>query len=59
MARLFGGRVGESNNTQMIEDDGLVPATFTLPQKPTRQNPLTKQWFFDKQPRVMAVPTVK
>lgn len=59
MARLFGGRVGKSNNTQMIEDDGLVPATFTLPQKPTRQNPLTKQWFFDKQPRVMAVPTVK
>ena len=59
LVRLFGGRPGESNTTRQFADDGLLPATLTLPQKPTPQNPLTKQWFFDKQPRVMAVPTLK
>ncbi len=58
LAKLFGGRAGNAENP-MTGDDGVIPATFTLPQKPTRQNPLTKQWFFDKKPRIMAVPVVE
>ena len=57
LARLFGSRPGNVANP-INGDDGLIPATFTLPQKPTPQNPLTKQWFFDKKPRIMAVPVV-
>lgn len=59
LVTLFGGKPAENTNTRLISDDGLLPATFTIPQKPTLQNPVTKQWFFDKQPRIMAVPTEK
>jgi len=55
LVRLFGGRASTAEN-RMTNDDGVVPATFTVPQKPTPQRPLAKQWFFDKQPRVMTVP---
>ncbi|MEZ6032684.1 MAG: hypothetical protein R3C17_06315 [Planctomycetaceae bacterium] len=58
LVQLFGGRAGTPDNN-IISDDGIVPATFTIPQKPTVQNPLKKQWYFDKQPRVMTVPIVK
>ena len=58
LVRLFGGRAGTAEN-RIVTDDGIVPATFTLPQKPTPQRPLTKQWYFDKQPRIMIVPTAK
>ena len=58
LVRLFGGRAGTSEN-RIVTDDGIIPATFTLPQKPTPQHPLTKQWYFDKQPRIMTVPTAK
>ena len=58
LVRLFGGRASTAD-TQLVTDDGIIPATFTLPQKPTVQNPLTKQWYFDKQPRVMTVPAAK
>jgi len=57
LAKLFGGRAGNAENP-MTGDDGIIPATFTLPQKPTRQNPLTKQWFFDKKPVLIKVPAV-
>lgn len=57
LVRLFGARAGDMNS-RLITDDGIIPATFTIPQKPTPQNPLTKQWYFDKQPRVMTVPVV-
>lgn len=46
LVRLFGGSA-----------DNELPATFTLPQKPTPQRPLTRQWFFDKQPRLIKVPS--
>ena len=58
LVQLFGGRAGTPDNN-IVSDDGIVPATFTIPQKPTVQNPLKKQWYFDKQPRVMTVPVVK
>ncbi len=57
LVQLFGGRAGTAENN-IISADGIVPATFTIPQKPTVQNPLKKQWYFDKQPRVMTVPVV-
>ena len=58
LVRLFGGRAGTAES-RIVTDDGIIPATFTLPQKPTLQNPLTKQWYFDAQPRIMTVPTAK
>ena len=57
LAKLFGGRAGNAENP-LTGDDGIIPATFTLPQKPTRQNPLTKQWFFDKKPVLIKVPVL-
>ena len=57
LVQLFGGRAGTPDNN-IISADGIAPATFTIPQKPTVQNPLKKQWYFDKQPRVMTVPVV-
>lgn len=57
LAKLFGGRAGNVENP-LTGDDGIIPATFTLPQKPTRQNPLTKQWFFDKKPVLIKVPVL-
>ncbi|RLT19828.1 MAG: hypothetical protein DWI29_04820 [Planctomycetota bacterium] len=58
LVRLFGGRAGTAES-RIVTDDGIIPATFTLPQKPTLQNPLKKQWYFDAQPRIMTVPTAK
>lgn len=58
LVRLFGGRASTAES-RFVTDDGIVPATFTLPQKPTPQHPLTKQWYFDKHPRIMTVPTAK
>ena len=58
LMRLFGGRASTDEN-RIVTDHGIIPATFTLPQKPTPEHPLTKQWYFDKQPRIMTVPTAK
>ena len=58
LAKLFGGRAGNAENP-MTGNDGVIPATFTLPQNPTRQNPLTKQWFFDKKTVLIKVPVVR
>jgi len=58
LVRLFGGRAG-TEESRIVTDDGIIPATFTIPLKPTPQNPLTKQWYFDKQTRVMTVPVVR
>ena len=55
LMQLFGGRAGTAQN-RIVTDDGIIPATFTVPQKPTPQHPLKKQWYFDKRPRVMTVP---
>ena len=58
LVRLFGGRASTAEN-RIVSNDGIIPATFTLPQKPTPQHPLTKQWYFDKHPRIMTVPAAK
>ena len=57
LARLFGGRAGSAGNP-MTGDDGVIPATFTIPQKPTPQHPLARQWFFDKKSVVIKVPVI-
>lgn len=57
LIQLFGGRAS-TPDSQIVSDDGIIPATFTIPQKPSLQRPLVKQWYFDKQPRVMTVPVL-